>query len=251
LIESGGKTLWKAEPDDWRAVRNEKGIIRQPIRFQGQYHDEETGLYYNRFRFYDPLQGRYITQDPIGLRGGLNNFAYTRNPVEWVDPLGLDDVPSESGSACECTNMMVKRKHTHILNAVKEAITKKPSGEDYYGHWWMEIGNESYGWWPSGKVGLKETIWGVLGVLNGVGSFGGASTKDPHHDDSAEEEFHPKIKGGVSAGESCADKCAAAADCFKDFAKAYSEQWAWPAGIRGENCHSFQEQGMKKCKLTK
>jgi RHS repeat-associated protein len=75
-------------------VRNEKGIIRQPIRFQGQYHDEESGLYYNRFRFYDPLQGRYVTQDPIGLLGGLNSFIYPTNPVEWVDPLGLRKVPS-------------------------------------------------------------------------------------------------------------------------------------------------------------
>jgi RHS repeat-associated protein len=75
-------------------VRNEKGIIRQPIRFQGQYHDEETGLYYNRWRFYDPLQGRYITQDPIGLRGGVNSFAYPTNPVQWVDPLGLQTDPA-------------------------------------------------------------------------------------------------------------------------------------------------------------
>jgi RHS repeat-associated protein len=88
LIDSEGKTIWEADADDWGAVRNEKGI-RQPIRFQGQYHDEETGLYYNRHRFYDPLQGRYVTQDPIGLRGGLNLHAYAPNPVGWIDPLGL------------------------------------------------------------------------------------------------------------------------------------------------------------------
>jgi RHS repeat-associated protein len=70
-------------------VRNEQGIIRQPIRFQGQYHDEETGLYYNRFRFYDPLQGRYVTQDPIGLLGELNAYVYPMSPAEEVDPLGL------------------------------------------------------------------------------------------------------------------------------------------------------------------
>jgi RHS repeat-associated protein len=71
-------------------VRNEQGIIRQPIRFQGQYHDEETGLYYNRFRFYDPLQGRYITQDPIEEEGGFNFYAYVRgDPLNYIDPLGL------------------------------------------------------------------------------------------------------------------------------------------------------------------
>jgi RHS repeat-associated protein len=88
LIDSEGKTIWEADADDWGAVRNEKGI-RQPIRFQGQYHDGETGRYYNRWRYYDPLQGRYITQDPIGLAGGMNNFVYPNNPVDWSDPLGL------------------------------------------------------------------------------------------------------------------------------------------------------------------
>ncbi|WP_252493757.1 RHS repeat-associated core domain-containing protein [Escherichia coli] len=41
------------------------------IRLPGQQYDEESGLYYNRHRYYDPLQGRYITQDPIGLKGGM------------------------------------------------------------------------------------------------------------------------------------------------------------------------------------
>ena len=57
----------------------------------GQQYDEETGLYYNRHRYYDPLQGRYITQDPIGLRGGLNFYIYAHlNSVSNIDPLGLD-----------------------------------------------------------------------------------------------------------------------------------------------------------------
>jgi RHS repeat-associated protein len=109
LIDSEGKTLWEAEADDWGAVRNEKGI-RQPIRFQGQYHDEETGLYYNRFRFYDPLQGRYITQDPIGLMGGMNGFAYPTNPVGWGDPLGLACSPADNAAGiCHEFNEYQKR----------------------------------------------------------------------------------------------------------------------------------------------
>ena len=59
------------------------------IRFQGQYEDLETGLYQNFNRFYDPNSGRYINHDPIGLMGGLNQYQYCPNPVEWVDPLGL------------------------------------------------------------------------------------------------------------------------------------------------------------------
>jgi RHS repeat-associated protein len=63
--------------------------IHQPLRFQGQYFDEETGLHYNNFRYYDPDCGRYISQDPIGLNGGTNLYAYVTNPAAWIDPLGL------------------------------------------------------------------------------------------------------------------------------------------------------------------
>ncbi|SDP31704.1 RHS repeat-associated core domain-containing protein, partial [Pseudomonas cichorii] len=55
----------------------------------GQYHDHETGLHYNRYRYYDPRVGRFVSKDPIGYAGGLNLYAYAPNPVGWMDPLGL------------------------------------------------------------------------------------------------------------------------------------------------------------------
>lgn len=60
-----------------------------PFRYQGQYEDVETGLYYNRFRYYDPVAGSYISQDPIGIWGGSNLAAYVPNPNNLLDPLGL------------------------------------------------------------------------------------------------------------------------------------------------------------------
>ena len=61
----------------------------QPIRFQGQHFDEETGLHYNRFRYFDPDMGMFTTRDPIGLLGGNNVFQYAPNPTGWIDPFGL------------------------------------------------------------------------------------------------------------------------------------------------------------------
>ena len=63
--------------------------IEQNLRFQGQYFDEETGLHYNRFRYYDPDVGRFVSQDPIRLDGGLNLYEYAPNPTSWVDVYGL------------------------------------------------------------------------------------------------------------------------------------------------------------------
>ena len=71
------------EPNVWGELAD------QSIRFQGQWHDVETGLHYNRFRYYDPEVGRFIHQDPIGLLGGVNLYQYAPNPISWIDPLGL------------------------------------------------------------------------------------------------------------------------------------------------------------------
>ncbi|MFP1774405.1 RHS repeat-associated core domain-containing protein, partial [Lonsdalea quercina] len=59
------------------------------LAFAGQLRDSESGLCYNRFRYYDPAGGGYISPDPIGVLGGLNQYAYVRNPLVCTDPLGL------------------------------------------------------------------------------------------------------------------------------------------------------------------
>lgn len=95
LTDDEGRIAWSAQYRAWGEAREaiaqaaENAGIRNPIRFQGQYFDEETGLHYNRHRYYDPHSGRFVSKDPIGLFGGINLQAYAPNPTGWIDPGGL------------------------------------------------------------------------------------------------------------------------------------------------------------------
>ncbi|MFD2312539.1 RHS repeat-associated core domain-containing protein, partial [Microbulbifer halophilus] len=90
LTDSEGKIAWSVSYKTYGNVAIEhSNRIEQPIRFQGQYFDEESGLHYNRFRYYDPEVGQFTGPDPIGLLGGINNYQYVPNTVAWIDPLGL------------------------------------------------------------------------------------------------------------------------------------------------------------------
>ncbi|HAH1513699.1 TPA: RHS repeat protein, partial [Escherichia coli] len=102
LISEDGNTMWSAEYDEWGNLLNEENPhhLYQPYRLPGQQYDDESGLCYNRNRYYDPLQGRYITQDPIGLSGGWNLYQYPLNPVHKVDPLGLSAWDDAKSGAC-------------------------------------------------------------------------------------------------------------------------------------------------------
>jgi len=89
LTDRDGRIVWQASYRSWGAIESLPiNEVDQHLRFQGQYFDGEIGLYYNTFRFYDAEAGRFITQDPVGLAGGLNLYQYGPNPQNWVDPLG-------------------------------------------------------------------------------------------------------------------------------------------------------------------
>jgi len=80
--------------DNVAEQRSHEAALNCPIRFQGQWEDAESGLYYNRYRYYDPLTASYLSPDPIGLAGGLRPNGYVHNPNTYTDPLGLADVPT-------------------------------------------------------------------------------------------------------------------------------------------------------------
>ncbi len=89
MSNGAGDIVWQAHYTAYGNAAIKIDTLKNPIRFQGQYFDEESGLHYNRHRYYDPSLGQFTTQDPIGLLGGVNNYQYAPNPVGWVDPLGL------------------------------------------------------------------------------------------------------------------------------------------------------------------
>ncbi|WP_238115724.1 RHS repeat domain-containing protein, partial [Vibrio cincinnatiensis] len=89
LVTPEGDVVWQAHYETWGEAKIAIERVVNPLRFQGQYYDDETGLHYNLARYYDPRTGRFIQPDPIGLLGGLNHYQYAPNPVMWVDPHGL------------------------------------------------------------------------------------------------------------------------------------------------------------------
>ena len=141
-FDSKGAKVWERELDCYGAVRKEtgmKGLV--PQIYQGQMPDEETGLAYNRFRYYDNESGGYISQDPIGLAGGMELYGYVKDVCSYIDPLGLS----------ECNHESVKKKIENILKKYKNKIVALD---------------------PEATVGfMGSTSTGVKGEHNGYAPF--------------------------------------------------------------------------------
>ncbi len=92
VTDDSGTKVWSVSYDPFgKATVDAGSMIEMNVRLPGQYYDQETGLHYNYFRYYDPRTGRYITADPLGLAGGVNIYTYAlNNPLYWIDPYALD-----------------------------------------------------------------------------------------------------------------------------------------------------------------
>ncbi|WP_315351364.1 RHS repeat-associated core domain-containing protein [Hoylesella saccharolytica] len=92
MTDDEGNLVWFGDYYGWGKLKSEtniSGTAHQPLRLQNQYADRETGLHYNFFRYYEPDAGRFVNQDPIGLWGGENFYAFAPNAQAWLDSLGL------------------------------------------------------------------------------------------------------------------------------------------------------------------
>jgi RHS repeat-associated protein len=115
MYDATGKKVWAGVLDIYGRVRNLHGSSNNmPFRFQGQYEDVETGLYYNRFRYYDVEAGRYISPDPVGLEGGMALYGYVKDPNSWVDVLGLN----------ECTPNALQRRQIQELRSGQDVVVR-------------------------------------------------------------------------------------------------------------------------------
>ena len=97
ITNGSGDLVWQWDSDPVGKDTPNEQPTGQPAftfnqRFPGQQFDRESNLHYNYFRDYDPALGRYIQSDPIGLKGGLNTYAYVSgNPLSFLDPFGLEE----------------------------------------------------------------------------------------------------------------------------------------------------------------
>ncbi|MCX2683927.1 hypothetical protein OO306_00005, partial [Pseudomonas sp. DCB_AW] len=135
------------------------------LRFQGQYFDVESGYSYNRYRYYDPSTGRFITKDPIGFSGGLNVYTYAQNPTQWIDPLGLTKSSSPSGrkpksskSNQHSSNPCRKPWEVHRYNRVCEGMLNGTRAKYYRDP-------ESDLWWSRDTENHGGSEWKVMRQL--------------------------------------------------------------------------------------
>ncbi|OCG45186.1 hypothetical protein A9G35_06815 [Gilliamella sp. Choc5-1] len=132
LTSNMGDTLYECQYNAYGQIINEiyhqddfHALPDNPLRFQGQYYDEETGLHYNLNRYYDPFTGRYITQDPLGILGGLNSYQYAgSDPINWIDPLGLIKVENNGFEGVAGTGIDIVKTEKLAIQAQQELINE-------------------------------------------------------------------------------------------------------------------------------
>jgi RHS repeat-associated protein len=129
LVDEDGRVAWAAAQSAWGCVvetwrdAQAKREVDTPFRLLGQYLDEETGLCYTRFRYFDPGVGRWLSPDPLGVAGGRNLFAFEGSPTADVDPWGL------CTEAPEARGIQLRKKVFDYL-AEKLGITRRELTKD-------------------------------------------------------------------------------------------------------------------------
>jgi RHS repeat-associated protein len=94
LIDSTGSLKDRYRYAPWGSLEDSLETVPNVLKFASREYDAETHLYYDRARYYDPQLSRFISEDPIGLAGGINQYAYASDdPINFSDPSGLEPCP--------------------------------------------------------------------------------------------------------------------------------------------------------------
>ncbi|WP_261006281.1 RHS repeat-associated core domain-containing protein, partial [Yersinia aldovae] len=184
LLNEQGKVVWAnrlstwGRAELWRQAANDEDNVTCNLRFAGQYADAESGLHYNRFRYYDGETGQYLCPDPIGLLGGNNPYAYVPNPLSWVDPLGLAKCPmgeiladADKWSLAKISDRqkgMIKDKLSTVKERSKALNTKirehfNANESKIISEWEKQTGMS----WPKLSSGSRATPHHVIPIKNG------------------------------------------------------------------------------------
>ncbi|TNH41474.1 RHS repeat-associated core domain-containing protein, partial [Photorhabdus luminescens] len=114
------------EPERWPVLTvNDPRNLTCNFRFAGQYEDPESGLFYNRHRYYESETGQYLSPDPLNLAGGVNPYSYVHNPANWIDPLGLAGCNAQFNSR-KAALRAAKRDAGIPMNQHPSAVKKVP-----------------------------------------------------------------------------------------------------------------------------
>ncbi|SDC29249.1 phospholipase effector Tle1 domain-containing protein, partial [Acinetobacter boissieri] len=187
LTNDQGQVVWKDKsPDLFGAAEIESQNIELNLRFIGQYFDGETGLYYNGYRYYDPTTGRYISPDPLGLKGGENQYGYVnQQPNQFFDPQGLllfafdgtgntDNNPADRHFLNSAGDDNRESNVVRFRNAYDGSVDQKSTGIDIAHTQWAGqnktfsqnvTGNHFEGFYISG-AGTTDQYTGLKSIYN-------------------------------------------------------------------------------------
>ncbi len=175
MYKEDGSLFWEGEIDSYGKLRVEKGEAGScPFRYQGQYEDQETGLYYNLLRYYAPDEGIYISPDPIGIKGSNPTmYAFVRDPLILIDVLGLEEtdlhhtIPREVYNPRDGTAPLIPKsvaEHPDVRgrpgNPNRWPVDRQKHREihpDYNTQWKREINNLK-------RRGIKITVRRILEI---------------------------------------------------------------------------------------
>ncbi|MFL9669499.1 RHS repeat-associated core domain-containing protein [Variovorax sp. AB1(2024)] len=202
LTDHEGSVAWSAQYKAWGEAREaiseagRRAGFRNPIRFQGQYWDEETGLHYNRYRYYDPVGGTFASSDPIGLAGGGHLHLYVPSPTQWIDPLGLKYVSTGRSPTVVSGKDSSSKASTQQLSEWRRRICPSAIGvtrDKFLGDEMVKVGP---GKWRS----IDGTRQFRVGPSDYSGGHGMGSPNVPNTPHVHFEFLSPKINNGQPTG---------------------------------------------------